>query len=159
MKTGKSTEVKSKKSGAPTMTIAPTSINKAKTVSKSKKAGKSVTKAKASKSTTSIAPSLTNSPTSTNSSSKQKEGRATETRIFETSVNGEAVETTNGSDQNKIEEEGVIFTKSGGNTDKSTGTSTSSTTIFGLVVTGVVFCGVGVGVYMKMRTPSPIDEN
>jgi len=195
MKTGKLTEVKSKKSGAPTMTIAPTSVNKAKTVSKSKKAGKSVTKAKASKSTTSFAPSVTNSPTSTNISSKQngsaikpsdrtvektrtsdipnaeeiniqnngttldKEGRATDTRISETSVNGEAAETTNGSDQNKNEEEEVIFAKTGGNTDKSTGTFTSSTTIFGLVVMGVVFCGVGVGVYMKMRTPSPIDEN
>jgi len=195
MKTSKTNEAKSKKSGAPTMTIAPTSINKAKTVSKSK-AGKSVTKSKkASKSTTSIPPSATNLPISTNSSSKQegsaikpsdrtvektmtsdipnaeeinvqnagttldKEGRSTETRISETSVNGEAVETANDSDQNKGEEKEVILTKTGGNTDKSTGTFTSSTAIMGLVVIGVVFCGVGVGVYMKMRTPNQIDEN
>mmetsp|Transcript_15623 Transcript_15623/g.31132 ORF Transcript_15623/g.31132 Transcript_15623/m.31132 type:complete len:310 (+) Transcript_15623:81-1010(+) len=82
-----------------------------------------------------------------------KEGRGAETNIF---VNGEATEMTDGSDQNKDGEKAVIA-KSDGITDKST--STSKTTIIGLVVLGAVFCGVAVGVYMKMSTSNPIDEN
>merc|ERR1711957_54496 len=82
-----------------------------------------------------------------------KEGRGAETNIF---VNGEATEMTDGSDQNKDGEKAVIA-KSDGITDKST--STSKTTIIGLVVLGAVFCGVAAGVYMKMSTSNPIDES
>jgi len=82
-----------------------------------------------------------------------KEGRGAETNIF---VDGKATEMTDGSDQNKDGEKAVIA-KSDGITDKST--STSKTTIIGLVVLGAVFCGVAAGVYMKMSTSNPIDES
>mmetsp|Transcript_15624 Transcript_15624/g.31134 ORF Transcript_15624/g.31134 Transcript_15624/m.31134 type:complete len:354 (+) Transcript_15624:81-1142(+) len=159
-KAGKSvTKAKASKSTtsfAPSVTNSPTSTNIS-----SKQNGSAIKPSDRTveKTRTSDIPNAEEINIQNNGTTLDKEGRATDTRISETSVNGEAAETTNGSDQNKNEEEEVIFAKTGGNTDKSTGTFTSSTTIFGLVVMGVVFCGVGVGVYMKMRTPSPIDEN
>mmetsp|Transcript_15622 Transcript_15622/g.31130 ORF Transcript_15622/g.31130 Transcript_15622/m.31130 type:complete len:310 (+) Transcript_15622:81-1010(+) len=82
-----------------------------------------------------------------------QEGRGSETNIF---VNGEAAEMTDGSDQNEDGEKAVIA-NSDGVTDKST--ETPSTTIIGLAVLGAAICGIAVGVYMKMSTSNPIDEN
>jgi len=182
-KSEKAGKYKAKYSSAPTLTISPTVLKKAKAGSKAKKAAKSA----------SLTPTVTNSPTltKTTKSSKAegatqeppdrtvgatrvvdtpeetassdisneetpedtatKEGRGSETNVM---LNGEAVAMTDGSDQSENGEKAIIA-----NSDGITDTAISGTTIIGLVVLGAVFCGVAAGVYMKMSTPSPTDEN